>query len=488
MKRLGGTPAWVWMLVFGVPVALSYPWLAYGTWPASLCFEGIGVVSCVVMLVAIRRRRPQRPLMWYLLLAGMALSVTGDAVYDYLENVAHIDPYPGWADLFYLSAYPVSIAGLGTMVLRRTRGRDRVGMIDAWILSTALALPAWSFWVRPISMGDHAGLADQLVSLAYPVLDVLLITLTVRSATTPGALRLRTNQLLVLAQVTRLLPDVTYSIAQLAGVEIGYLDSGWLLTYLLTAAAALHPRMADVDKPATGDEVTLTMPRLTLLTVASLLAPAILAAQGVFQHGRVDWAAVAIGSAVLFLLVVARMKLLLDQMHRLARQMQGLAHHDGLTGVPNRRAWDDRLNRELAKARRAGHPVVVGMIDLDFFKKFNDEYGHPAGDLLLKEAAAAWTGQLRDEDLLARYGGEEFGIVLAGRDVDEATAIVERLRAVSPRGQTFSAGLAVFDGSESADELVSRADRALYRAKATGRDRTVCDDPQALTDEVSIAV
>jgi diguanylate cyclase (GGDEF)-like protein len=311
------------------------------------------------------------------------------------------------------------------------------------------------------------------VSLAYPVLDVLLITLTVRSATTPGAFGLRPNRLLILAQITRLLPDVTYSIAQLAGIEFGFLDSGWLLTYLLTAAAALHPRMADIGKPAPPSDVTLTMPRLTLLTVASLLAPAILAAQGVFQHGRVDWFAVAVGSAALFLLVVARMKLLLDQMHRLAQQMAGLAHQDGLTGVPNRRAWDERLTRELTKARRSGASVVVGMIDLDFFKKFNDEYGHPAGDLLLKEAAAAWTAQLRDDDLLARYGGEEFGIVLTGHSGEEAAAVVERLRAVNPRGQTFSAGLAVFNGTETADELVSRADHALYRAKATGRDRTV---------------
>jgi diguanylate cyclase (GGDEF)-like protein len=117
--------------------------------------------------------------------------------------------------------------------------------------------------------------------------------------------------------------------------------------------------------------------------------------------------------------------------------------------------------------------VCVALLDLDHFKAFNDRRGHQAGDRFLREAAAGWRGALREVDLLARYGGEEFGVILPGCRPDEAAEIVDRLRALTPEGETTSAGVAVWDGAEPADALVARADRALYRAKRGGRDVTV---------------
>jgi diguanylate cyclase (GGDEF)-like protein len=427
------------------------------------------------MLVAIVRSRPPQRKMWSLLLAGNALSVLGDATYDYLLNVAHVDAYPSIADAFYLAGYPLTLAGLSLLIRGRTRGRDRIGMIDAAILATALALPVWIFVIRPLAAADHAGLGDQLVSLAYPILDVLLIATTARLVMTPGSRRLPAPYLLViLAQATRLPADVLFSAADLGGPSFGWLDGCWVLTYLFTTAAMLHPSVARTGEPAPHrDGSTLSTPRLTLLAAASLLAPAMLVVQGLRDAAKIDWLAVAVGSTILFLLVVARMKLLLNRVHRQARQLDSLAHLDGLTGVPNRRSWDEALARELARARRSGAPVVAGLLDLDFFKKFNDAYGHQAGDLLLKEAAAAWRAELREPDVLARYGGEEFGVVIVGLSADEALAIVSRLRPATPRGQTFSAGLAEWDGTETADELVHRADQALYQAKESGRDRVL---------------
>jgi diguanylate cyclase (GGDEF)-like protein len=115
----------------------------------------------------------------------------------------------------------------------------------------------------------------------------------------------------------------------------------------------------------------------------------------------------------------------------------------------------------------------VALLDLDHFKAFNDREGHPAGDALLRGVAAAWRRELRGIDVLARYGGEEFGLVLPGCSVAEGAAIVDRLRAMTPLGETSSAGVAAWDGVEGADALVTRADRALYQAKRAGRDRTV---------------
>ncbi|MFF5297338.1 GGDEF domain-containing protein [Paractinoplanes globisporus] len=467
--------AWSWWLALSVPVALCYPWLPSGSLIAGIGFEGVGAIACLVMMVAIRRLRPPNPRMWWLLAAGNAASVVGDLVYDYLLNVAHVDAYPSVADIFYLLSYPVTVGGLGLLVRGRTRGRDRVGLVDAAIISTALALPAWTFVIRPISAMDHQGLGDQLVSLAYPIFDVLLVVMTARLVMTPGARRLPfATLMLIVAQVTRLVSDVAFSATSITGADFPWLDGGWILTYLLTTAAVLHPSAARIGEPGPHrDAGVLSTPRLTLLAAASLLAPVVLAVQGLRDRREIDWLAVAAGSTVLFLLVVARMKLLLDRVQGQARQLDQLAHLDGLTGVPNRRSWDEALSRELARARRSGEPVVAGLLDLDFFKRFNDAYGHQAGDLLLKEAAATWRALLRDPDVLARYGGEEFGVVIAGLPAEEALTIVSRLRPATPRGQTFSAGLAEWDGTEPADELVRRADEALYQAKAAGRDRVL---------------
>ncbi len=150
-----------------------------------------------------------------------------------------------------------------------------------------------------------------------------------------------------------------------------------------------------------------------------------------------------------------------------------VARTDDLTGLPNRRAWDEALTRELARSKREGAPLTIGIIDLDRFKDFNDVYGHQAGDRLLKQLTAAWREELRTTDVIARYGGEEFALALPGADLGDATVIVERLRASTTAEQTASAGLAVWDGEESGERLFGRADRALYAAKEGGRDRIV---------------
>ena len=129
------------------------------------------------------------------------------------------------------------------------------------------------------------------------------------------------------------------------------------------------------------------------------------------------------------------------------------------------------LPAALSGAARDGEPVSVAILDLDWFKAFNDEHGHQMGDRVLKEAAAAWSDGLRGGDLLARYGGEEFVGLLPGTDGGEAAALLDRLRGLTPLGCTFSAGLATWDGTEHGETLLYRADQALYRAKAAGRDR-----------------
>lgn len=152
------------------------------------------------------------------------------------------------------------------------------------------------------------------------------------------------------------------------------------------------------------------------------------------------------------------------------RHARALSETDPLTGVANRRAWDSALEHAL---HHPGGPVCVAVLDLDFFKAFNDSRGHGAGDELLKSAAAMWRSTLREGDLLARTGGEEFSVLLPGCSTADAHVIAERLRRQVPSAQTVSVGLAQWDHVEGAGQFVGRADAALYAAKAAGRNRTV---------------
>ncbi len=154
-------------------------------------------------------------------------------------------------------------------------------------------------------------------------------------------------------------------------------------------------------------------------------------------------------------------------------QLEHAARTDDLTGLPNRRAWEEHLDRELARSARLGAPLSVAMLDLDHFKQYNDRLGHQAGDRFLKEAAASWQARTRETDLIARYGGEEFAVALLDCGIEQATELLEELRGQTPEGASCSVGLAQWDGRESGAQLVERADTALYEAKRGGRDRLV---------------
>jgi diguanylate cyclase (GGDEF)-like protein/PAS domain S-box-containing protein len=170
---------------------------------------------------------------------------------------------------------------------------------------------------------------------------------------------------------------------------------------------------------------------------------------------------------------VTELKRVEAEREKLLVEVKALARSDALTGLPNRRALDEQLPREMARARRAESDLCLAILDVDHFKDYNDVHGHLAGDEMLRRCAIAWDSALRAEDTIVRFGGEEFLVVLPDTRPEQAVEIVERLRAAMPDGRTCSAGLACWDCAETAEDLVGRADSALYRAKATGRDRLV---------------
>jgi diguanylate cyclase (GGDEF)-like protein len=178
-----------------------------------------------------------------------------------------------------------------------------------------------------------------------------------------------------------------------------------------------------------------------------------------------------------------RVVTLQEQLLATQRQLREQASRDALTGLWNRAAILDLLERELARGRREGRPVGVIMADLDHFKRINDTFGHLAGDRVLRQAARRLGEALRPYDTVGRYGGEEFLVVLPGCDAGDATGLAERLRRCvadepvdwegCPVPVTVSLGVAASDGAADAAGLLQTADEALYRAKGAGRNRAV---------------
>jgi diguanylate cyclase (GGDEF)-like protein len=158
--------------------------------------------------------------------------------------------------------------------------------------------------------------------------------------------------------------------------------------------------------------------------------------------------------------------------------LQNESRTDPLTGLANRRRLFERIEMEMAHALRSDTPLALAMIDLDHFKRFNDQFGHVAGDTVLRTVAAVMVSNIRGQDMVARYGGEEFCMVLPETDLVGAHHLLDNLRcggrdSVSDFGVTLSAGLTSWDGIEDTTSLIERADQALYRAKEMGRNRVV---------------
>jgi diguanylate cyclase (GGDEF)-like protein len=165
----------------------------------------------------------------------------------------------------------------------------------------------------------------------------------------------------------------------------------------------------------------------------------------------------------------------MGELQRANERLAALATTDGLTGITNHRAFYERLGDEHQRSRRSEEPISVILLDVDRFKNYNDSFGHPAGDSVLKGVASLLVECVRATDVVARYGGEEFVVMLPETSLDSAVTIAERCRRAvetadwGHRTVTASFGIATSTPGMSVDDLISSADRALYAAKSAGR-------------------
>ncbi len=266
-----------------------------------------------------------------------------------------------------------------------------------------------------------------------------------------------THSLYVSATTTPALADARVSLsATSATVEVFRTGKAMFL-----ADPAEHPLVSPALLQLTGAKSVYIVPVVSTDTVTGVLLVA-------WSHRVLD---IGDRHARAVQLLADEAGVALRQATLLA-ELEQMATTDSLTVLPNRRGWDQRLEGLLESARRNGRPLTVALADLDHFKAFNDTYGHPAGDEMLREFAGSARTALRAVDIVARWGGEEFAFALPDCPARQAPEVLERVRLSVPMRQTCSIGHATWDTVETAEELMGRADQALYAAKRSGRDRT----------------
>jgi diguanylate cyclase (GGDEF)-like protein len=465
-------------LVAGVIVTTIYLLV-----PSTPLYFLIGVSCVVAILVGIRVNKPLKTLPWYLMAAGQAAWVAGDVFYD-LPDLVHTNP-PS-ADLAYLSAYPLLIAGLAVLVHARRTGRDTAGIIDSAIVTVGVGLLSWVLVADPIVDNTSTPWLERAIAAAYPAGDILLLALVVRLVAAPGA-RSAAFRMLVTATAALIAADTVFAM-QTGTTYAPALDGLWLISYVLWGAAALHPTMAQLSTPTGVRTAPFTARRLVALATAILVAPILLIVS--LTHGlEVDTWTVVLGASTLSLLVVLRMAYNIEEIRSTARQRDQLrsdlfheASHDSLTGMANSPYMRQQIGAALRRGRREGSSVGLLVIDLDDFDEINDRFGHGTGDLVLRSVAQRLRGLVRDVDVVGRLGGDQFIVLIDAVASDHDAMImaahllpsINQPVEVSGQSIPISASIGAttsMDGGTEADQLLHEANVAIRRAKASGRGR-----------------
>ena len=316
MSDVAATRSWLRYVAGGAVVAFVYlllpPLAVLPDWMPKLLLYGAVSASAVACLVlGVRRYRPEPLLPWYLLLAGQVLYLLADLTFYSLHLVVGSQAYPSVADVLYLAHYPLVVAGVLALVRSRTPGSDRVSLNDAAIIATSLGVLSWVFLVGPAVLAHGVPVQMRIVSVAYPIMDLLVLAVAARLVVGVG-FRPPAYWLFVLSLLALLATDTAYTALRLNGLYQldslagRLLDAGWLASYLLLGAAALHPSMRSLTERDHRATPRSGWGRLTFLAGVSMLPLALIVLQELRGQGRDTWV-VGIACMGLFLLVVLRM-------------------------------------------------------------------------------------------------------------------------------------------------------------------------------------
>ena len=457
-------------------LAFAAMWLAVGFHAAHalLGFGGAGmeafaknwiytaaeILAVAICAARVWRRREDR-LAWGLIAFGLLTWTAGDLVWTvWLNNLAD-PPVPSIADWLYLAMYPVTYAAL-MLLIRSHRGHVAAEQwLDGGVVALALAAVGTGLILPTVLAVSHGRTIEDAVNLAYPLGDV---TLLVFVAVAFGLSSWRPDRVwawLGLALVLESVADLvfTYQAARGTYVAGGILDTTWPAAMAMFAVAAWQPMKRRTATRSVAFQ-SIVLPVLSVAAVLGLLVDA------AFEH--VTPGAVVLAAATI-LLGVARALLTYMENVRMLRRSAEDAVTDGLSGLGNRR----RLLRDLEEAVAVAdddHPLTLVFFDLNGFKRYNDTFGHAAGDALLARLGAALRSAVGAHGEAYRLGGDEFCLLLNGRVARDDALINAATTALTEEGNTFSVsaahGLATIpDEAATTTAALQLADQRMYAAK-----------------------
>src|SRR5579859_594604 len=478
----------IWLALYALALALTDP----GSVPGKILNDGAYLVpvalATVSSFLAARRSTATQRRFWSVLAASNLLWLIGELTWTTYVVLAGQAPFPSVADGFYLGSYllvPAAVLlGFGTT----RKARAVRGVLDGSIAAVALGTCGYLLTIGPQLSGGFS--LATATGIAYPLLGVVILVLLVGLGVTAQRTIPAGIGLVALAFAISAITDAAYTYAAVLHSFIPgqWLNLGWQAEALLLTIAAVvairHPNRPAVVRHIERD---IGFPVVLAGLVGSLALVGLDVADGDIELPSL----VAVGYCVIAVMV--RMYLTGRDRTRLARDLERalaeqerLAVTDVLTGLHNRRFFDELLTIEVERSIRYRTRLALLVIDLDHFKAVNDGHGHPAGDAVLIEVGRRIRDTVRMSDVVARYGGEEFAIILTDADDAHARLTADRIRqAIGGRrvvldhaqvAVTASIGIALMPGqADSKAELLRLADRALYQAKRLGRNQVQAD-------------
>lgn len=306
----------------GMIVAFAYFFAPEGL-GHHLLYDGLGLSSVAAILYGVRLHRPSSRTPWYLFAAGQMGFVGGDGIRAFYEIALQVEaPFPSLADAAYIAGYPLLMVGLMMFVRSRDKANDRGNLIDVLIVVTSVGVVSWIYLMEPYTSDPHVNWQEMVISIAYPLMDLLLLGVAARLMVSPGV-RPAAYYLLCGSLVGLLAADSGYPVTLLNETYHtgSLLDAGWLVSYVLFGAAALHPSVRDVSKAVPQRDLRISGRRMALLTGASLLAPGVRIVE-LIRGNQLPPLTTTLPTVVLSLLVMARLSGLVQMLSA------ALEHHN----------------------------------------------------------------------------------------------------------------------------------------------------------------
>jgi diguanylate cyclase len=447
---------------------------------ASTTLALTGAFTCAV---AARRVSGRSRAGWILLAAACGSWGLGNAYWSHNELLMHAEVlFPSMADFGFLLFPLLAGAGLWLISGRATLGGRFTSLLDGLIMTSALFVMSWAITLRSVWEAGADSLLAFVVSLAYPVGDLVLATMAFLLAARTRRGTRTVVTLLIAGLLGMAAADTLFALHTADGTYVSgaYSDTGWVLAFAAFAMAGWASARRPMSLQTLGivRRWQLMLPYLPFAGAAGISVYQVAAGDGV---DTVQAFALLAG----FSLILARQLLTLVRNSTLTEQLRHQAYHDPLTGLGNRALFTDRLEDVLAGRVRARITPTVLYLDLDDFKLINDTLGHDAGDELLRAVADRLRSCFPDADTIARLGGDEFAVLLKHTDdaAGDARRMLEVLRPAFAIGShsvavTASIGTAALDGTPtSPEDLRKNVDLAMYAAKARGKNAYAVFEP-----------